>query len=260
MNKIVGVSLYDNDSITYLNPGNLELKRNTEVVAQTEKGTEFGRVVIPIIELENKPKQNYNKILRIASNQDATQHTNNIKDGKEALKTCKKIAKELNLDMQIIDAHFTFDRSQLVFKFLADGRVDFRELAKELANKYRTRIELRQIGVRDKAKEVGGCGMCGRKLCCSRFSDDFSAVSINMAKNQNIALNPNKINGVCGRLLCCLRYEDEIYKENRKSMPKLHSMVDIKGRKGKVIEVDIINKKYRVELTDGTVIEEDGSN
>ena len=260
MNKIVGVSLYDNDSITYFNPGDFELKRNVEVVVQTEKGTEYGSVVIPTIELEKKPKQNYNKILRIASEKDTTQHSNNLKDSKEALNSCKKIAKELNLNMQIIDAHFTFDRSQLVFKFLADGRVDFRELAKELANKYRTRIELRQIGVRDKAKAVGGCGMCGRQLCCSRFSDDFSAVSINMAKNQNIALNPNKINGVCGRLLCCLRYEDEIYKENRRCLPKINTTVDIKGNKGKVIEVDVVNQKYKVELTDGTVIVEDGNN
>ena len=246
MNKLVGVSLGDNDSVTYFYPGEYKLKRNVTVIVQTDKGLQFGKVVIPTMELEKKLKQRYNKVIRIASKQDFTQHYNNQKESKEALKTCKKIAKDMNLDMQVMDANYTFDRSQLIFRFLSDGRVDFRELAKELANKYKTRIELRQIGVRDKAKAVGGCGMCGRQLCCSRFSDDFSAVSINMAKNQNIALNPNKINGVCGRLLCCLRYEDEDYKESRRCLPKINTTVDTKDGKGKVFGIDVVSQKYKV--------------
>ena len=164
--------------------------------------------------------------------------------------------------MQIMDASFNFNRSQLLFRFISDSRIDFRQLAKELANKYKTRIELRQIGVRDKAKEVGGCGLCGRPLCCTRFGTETSSVSINMAKNQNISLNPNKINGLCGRLLCCLKYEDECYKECRQLLPKIGQVVNTEQGKGKVVSLDILNKKYVVNVPEvGNIeVEIDGSN
>lgn len=150
--------------------------------------------------------------------------------------------------MRIIDANYNFNRDQLIFQFSADNRVDFRNLAKRLASKYKTRIELRQIGVRDKAKEIGGIGICGRCLCCTKFLNDLDSVSINMAKNQNISLNPNKINGVCGRLLCCLKYEDECYKSCKKGMPELGSFIETTEGKGKVINVDILNRKYTVNI------------
>ena len=151
--------------------------------------------------------------------------------------------------MKLIDSSFTFDREQLMFHFLSDGRIDFRALAKDLAAIYKTRIELRQVGVRDKAKEIGGIGPCGRLLCCSKYLVDFDSVSINMAKNQNISLNPSKINGVCGRLLCCLTYENETYEEYRKELPDLGERVKYKGKSGKVVSLDILNKSYTI-LTD----------
>ena len=157
--------------------------------------------------------------------------------------------------MNIISAEYTFDRDKLIFYFLADNRVDFRQLARDLAAIYRVRIELRQVGPRDKAKEIGGYGMCGQKLCCARFLKELDTVSISMAKNQNIALNPNKINGLCGRLLCCLKYENEGYEKCRDKMPKIGDTVETKEGIGKVIELDILNQKYKVILEDDRLVE-----
>ena len=195
------------------------------------------------------------KVIKIASKKDFNKHLENIKDAKKALKECKKIVEKLNLDMQIIDANYTFNRDQLVFRFLADNRVDFRDLAKQLAAIYKTRIELRQVGVRDKAREIGGLAPCGQRLCCSKYSYDFNSVSINMAKNQNIALNPNKINGVCGRLLCCLKYEDENYTENRDKLPNIGDIVKTEYGEGTVINLDILNLKYKVETKNNGIVE-----
>ena len=157
--------------------------------------------------------------------------------------------------MYIIDASYTLDRSQLFFRFMADERVDFRSLAKDLATIYKTRIELRQVGVRDKAKEVGGYGSCGRPLCCAKYLSDFDSVSINMAKNQNIALNPTKINGVCGRLLCCLKYEDECYKDLRQGLPKVGKKVQTEQGEGKVISIDVLKGTYRVNIPEVGIVE-----
>ena len=157
-----------------------------------------------------------------------------------------QLIKDYNLSMKLISATYNFTKSQLWFKFYSDSRVDFRKLAKDLAKIYHTRIELRQVGVRDKAKEIGGCGQCGRDLCCKGFLKEFNSVSINMAKNQSIALNPNKINGICGRLLCCLKYENDCYKECRKNLPKIGEIVDFKSVKGKVINVDPLAQKFKV--------------
>ena len=221
MIKVVGVSFDGNKQIYYFNPKSLDLKRNITVIVETERGLQFGKVELPPFEIDEKTlRSELRDVIRISTKKDYMDYKKNVKDSKEALVRCKRLVEEMNLDMQIMDASFTFDRSQLVFRFLSDSRVDFRKLARELANSYKTRIELRQVGVRDKAKEIGGCGLCGRQLCCSRFGSDFTSVSINMAKNQNLSLNPNKINGVCGRLLCCLKYENDMYKEYRKSYLK----------------------------------------
>ena len=200
---VVGVNFKPHGQVYYFDPGKFNLKPNITVIVETEHGLQFGTVINPKIEI-NSPQKDLKKIIRIANKNDFTKHKKNIKDSAEALRVCRKIVERNNMNMHIIDASYTFDRDKLIFRFLSDTRIDFRELARELASIYKVRIELRQIGIRDKAKEVGGYGPCGQKLCCARFLQDLNAVSINMAKNQNIALNPSKINGVCGRLMCCL--------------------------------------------------------
>ena len=175
-----------------------------------------------------------------------------------ALSDAKKFAKELELDMNFVDCFYTLNQNQLIFNFTADDRIDFRNLAKKLAGKYKTRIELRQIGVRDKAKRIGGIGPCWLFLCCNTFLTDFNSVSINMAKNQNLALNPSKINGLCGRLYCCLSYEDEVYTKLRKNLPEVGEIINKKGVKGKVISLDILNNKYRIETEDKGIVDLNG--
>lgn len=258
MIKVVGVSLSDSKQIYYFNPKNFDLKRNITVIVETERGLQFGKVELPPFEIdENILKSELKDVIRISTKKDYMEHKKNIKDSQEALSKCKQLVEKFELDMQIMDANFAFDRSQLVFRFLSESRVDFRKLAKELANCYKTRIELRQVGVRDKAKEVGGYGSCGRELCCSKFLCDFDSVSINMAKNQNIALNPTKINGVCGRLLCCLKYEDACYRECGKNLPKVGKKVETEFGEGKVISVDILKQKYKVDVKDSGIVEVD---
>lgn len=258
MIEVVGVSFKKNSKIYYFSPKTMQLKKGTSVIVKTERGLQIGTV-----ELENtkifREKINVplNDVIRVASKKDKIQYEKNVEEEKKALKKCKELVKEYKLNMVILDANYTFDKSQLLFTFLSDTRVDFRKLAKELASIYKTRIELRQIGVRDKAKEVGGYGSCGRQLCCSKFLCDFDSVSINMAKNQNIALNPTKINGVCGRLLCCLKYENECYKEYSKKLPKVGKKVETEFGEGKVISVDILKQKYRVNVKDKGIVEVD---
>ena len=212
MKEAIGITFKPKGRVYYFDFNDLELKLGDKVIVETDKGLQFAEVSTNLKNINEKNLGTpLKKIIRIASKEDFKQYDKNIKEASTALLEAKKIAKNLELDMQILDASYTFDRNQLIFNFLADGRIDFRELAKKLAQIYHTRIELRQIGVRDKAKEIGGLGPCGRPLCCNTFLTDFASVSINMAKNQYIALNPTKINGVCGRLLCCLNYEDEVY-------------------------------------------------
>ena len=259
--KVVGIAFDNNKQIYYFNPKTFDLRRNVTVIVETERGLQFGKVILPPFEIEeDKIKSILKDVIRISTKKDYLEYKKNLRDAETALVKCKKLIEKLELNMQVMDANFTFDRSQLLFRFLSDNRVDFRQLAKELANIYKTRIELRQVGVRDKAKEIGGCGLCGRQLCCARFNSDMSSVSINMAKNQNISLNPNKINGVCGRLLCCLKYEDETYKEYKKDLPKVGNIVDTDKGRGKVVSVDILNKKYSVDIKDVGIVEIDGSN
>lgn len=237
---------------------NIDVKKSDYVIVETERGTQFGKVV----ELlgESKDNENHTNILKIANDKDIEQNEKNKKDSKEALIKAQEIANEYELDMKFIDCCFTFDRKQLVFQFLADNRIDFRELAKSLASIYKTRIELRQVGVRDKAKEISGIGPCGRKLCCSCFLNDLDSVGIAQVKNQNLSLNPNKINGLCGRLLCCLKYEDELYSENRKEMPEVGKTIKYNGEEVTVLSIDIPNKKYVAITKDNSKIEVDLNN
>ena len=174
-------------------------------------------------------------------------------DADKALIKCNSLIEKYNLEMKIIDVSYTFDREQLIFRFVSDSRVDFRQLAKDLGSIFKTRIELRQVGIRDKAKEIGGFGPCGRKLCCNSFLTEFDSVSINMAKNQNLSLNPTKINGVCGRLLCCLKYENDNYTEYKKDLPDVGSRVKTENGEGKVISVDVFKRIYKVLLSDGEI-------
>ena len=247
------VKVIINKEIHFFAPFKSNLKPNITVIVEKENALEFGRVENPSVMVDENVE--LNRIIRISSKRDYQNYIQNQKDAKAALKVAKELVNELGLNMYIIDATYNFERSKLFFRFLADNRVDFRDLAKELASIYRTRIELRQIGIRDKAKEVGGIGMCGRCLCCTKFLNDFDSVSISMAKNQNIALNPSKINGLCGRLLCCLKYEDENYKECKKCLPKVGSVIETEKGKGTVKEVDILNKKYKVETKENGIIE-----
>jgi len=256
MTEIVGVSFKKNSKTYYFSPNGLKLKKGINVIVKTERGLQFGTVEFENRQLEDlNVKIPLNEVVRISSKKDYNQHSKNIEDAKVALKKCKQLVEQYKLNMVILDANYTFDRSQLLFNFLSEKRIDFRKLAKDLANIYKTRIELRQIGIRDKAKNIGGCGSCGRPLCCSKFLNDFDSVSISMAKNQNIALNPNKINGVCGRLLCCLKYEDDCYKECGKKLPKVGKKVETEFGEGKVISIDILKQKYKVDVKNHGIIE-----
>lgn len=258
MIEIVGVSFKPKSKIYYFSPNGMKLKKDINVIVKTERGLQLGIIELGNTQIdESNIKSSLSEVVRIASKKDYDKHIKNINDAKKALKKCKELVEQHNLNMVILDANYTFDRSQLLFTFLADNRVDFRKLAKDLANNYKTRIELRQVGVRDKAKEIGGYGSCGRELCCSKFLCDFDSVSINMAKNQNIALNPTKINGVCGRLLCCLKYEDECYKECSKKLPKVGKKVQTEFGEGKVISIDVLKQKYRVDVKDHGIVEVD---
>ncbi len=241
--NLYGVVFKDNGKIYYFKSG-LELKINDYVIVETERGIQFAKIsTIPedvVLETEIK------EVVRIACEEDYEEHLKNLKEAEKALKKAIQFANDLDLKMRLTSAEFTFDRKQLLFQFTADDRIDFRDLAKKLASIYHTRIELRQIGARDKAKEIGGLGVCGRQLCCNNFLREMESVSMNMAKNQNLALTPNKINGLCGRLLCCLTYEDENYLKCSKGMPSVGNEINTKKGRGKVTSVDILNRKYKV--------------
>lgn len=256
MVKVVGIKFNNGGRIYYFSPGKLNIKINDNVIVETERGMQFATVATDIISQDSdKVFLPLKDVIRIATKEDKTINLKNISDANKALEYAKKIVEKEQLDMKLYEASYTFDRKKLVFKFVADERVDFRELAKLLAAKYKTRIELRQIGVRDKAKEIGGFGPCGRPLCCSDFLTNFDSVSINMAKNQGIALNPTKINGVCGRLLCCLGYEDGTYTEYKKDLPKQGEMIKYEGKVGRVSELNILKRSYKIKTEENEEIE-----
>lgn len=251
--KIVKVTLSNSKNVFFVDSKDFELFIGQNVVIKKDKYEYYATVVGNICEISNeKLSKEIAEVLRIATNDDKKQNEKNIKDSEKALIMACNFAKELNLKMRFLSSNFTFDRGQLIFIFVSDDRVDFRDLAKKLASVYKTRIELRQIGVRDKAKKIGGLGPCGRILCCNLFLNDFESVSINMAKNQYISLKPDKINGACGRLLCCLNYEDKQYSELKIGFPKIGSKVKINGKEGKVINYNLFNKKFTIETIDNT--------
>lgn len=255
MPSIVKVKFYNN-KVVYCKNEKFNLKKNLTVIVKTERGLQFGMVIdLHPVEIINEDLEK-NTIIRISTKQDYQRHLSNKDEEKRALLKCKQLSIKHNLNIQILDVDFTFDRSQLMFRFISDNRIDFRDLAKDLAYIYKTRIELRQIGIRDKAKEVGGLGPCGRTLCCAGFLKELNSVSISMAKNQGISLNPNKINGSCGRLLCCLNYEDEVYKECRKNLPCVGEKYEYNGEEGIVKSVDILSRKCKIELKKNEIVEE----
>ena len=251
---IVGIKLGDNGKTYFFNSNGFNLNVSDNVIVETEKGLQFGIVTeLSIDESQNKNLE-YKNVIRIANKNDIKKHNSNLKDAEKAIIKCSELIDKYELDMRIIDASYTFDREQLIFRFVSENRVDFRQLAKDLGSIFKTRIELRQVGIRDKAKEIGGFGPCGRKLCCNNFLTEFDSVSINMAKNQNLSLNPTKINGVCGRLLCCLKYENDNYTEYKKGMPDVGQRVKTDKGDGKVISVDVFKRSYKVLLPENEIL------
>ena len=256
MIEVAAVSFESIKHIYFYSPDGLPLKKGDLVVVNTDYGIQIGVVSKGCYQ---EKKENLDlpleKVLRLATSSDLQKNKENKKIADKALLDARKFSKELNLDMNFIDAFYNLDKTQLLFSFLSDARVDFRELAKKLAQKYKTRIELRQIGVRDKAKKIGGLGPCGLFLCCNSFLTDFNSVSINMAKNQFLALNPSKINGVCGRLLCCLGYENDVYTELKKDFPKVGMIADTPMGMGKVVSIDIFKRTYSVDFNEKGIME-----
>lgn len=260
MIKVVGIKFENSGKVYYFSPGNLKIKKNYNVIVETERGIQFGICATGIE--EKKEEDIYlplKEVTRVATKKDVEVNKKNKIASQKALVFSRELVEKENLDMKIYDASYTFDRKKLIFKFIADERVDFRNLAKVLAGKYKTRIELRQIGARDKAKEVSGLGPCGRPLCCSEFLTNFDGISINMAKNQGLALNPSKINGSCGRLLCCLGYEDEMYSYYKKNLPKIGQLVKTKEYTGRVKELSPLTNKFKIKTDDDMLIEIDGN-
>lgn len=256
MVDVVVIRLKTTKGMYFVSPNLIDVVNGDIVVFETENGLQLGEICSDVRkEKEENVDLPLPKVIRLATDDDYIRYNDNEKVREKALNDAKKISKELKLDMNFVEAYYNLDRSQLIFSFLADNRVDFRELAKKLAQKYKTRIELRQIGVRDKSKKIGGLGPCGLFLCCNTFLTDFNSVSINMAKNQFLALNPSKINGICGRLLCCLDYENDVYTELKKDLPKIGMMADTPFGMGKVVSVDVFKKTYSVDLKEKGIIE-----
>ncbi len=249
MIKVIGVRFKKAGKIYYFDPNELEINKEDYVIVETARGIEFGQCVIGIKEIdENDIIAPLKSVLRIANDEDIKKHNENKSKEEEALKICTEKIWEHGLMMKLIDVEYTFDNNKVIFYFTADGRVDFRDLVKDLATIFKTRIELRQIGVRDEAKMIGGLGPCGRPMCCSTFLGDFASVSIKMAKEQNLSLNPTKISGICGRLMCCLNYEQSTYEDIRKELPKVGSIVKTSEGTGEVIQNNIVKESVKVKL------------
>lgn len=254
MIKIVGVRFKNAGKIYYFNPVDFEIEKNIDVVVETARGLEYGKIVVGPKEIEEEKLISPLKpIIRIATEEDKAIYRENKEKAKETFEICQQKIKEHGLTMFLIDCEYTFDRNKLIFYFTAEGRIDFRELVKDLASIFKTRIELRQIGVRDEAKSIGGLGTCGRKLCCSSWLGDFQPVSIKMAKDQSLSLNPTKISGICGRLFCCLKYEHDVYVEAIEKMPVVGSVVKVENQKGKVIEINPLLEQIKIEFNDKTI-------
>ena len=260
MTRVIGVRFRTAGKIYYFDPGKLDIKRNDHVIVETARGIEYGTVVgDPKEEEDDKVIQPLKAVLRVATPKDDEQEQANKQREKEAFKICLEKIRKHDLQMKLIDAEYTFDNNKVLFYFTADGRIDFRELVKDLASVFKTRIELRQIGVRDETKILGGIGICGRPLCCHTHLSEFAPVSIKMAKEQNLSLNPTKISGVCGRLMCCLKNEEETYEELNRRLPNVGDFVTTEdGLKGEVHSVNVLRQlvKVVVDVDDEKEIQE----
>lgn len=257
MIKVIGVRFRTAGKIYYFDPLDVEFKRGDHVIVETARGVEFGLVVLPKKEVTDEEiTKPLKPIIRKATDEDIVKESENREKEKEAFKICKEKIKKHELEMKLISAEYTFDNNKVLFYFTADGRVDFRELVKDLASVFRTRIELRQVGVRDETKMLGGLGICGRPLCCSSYLSDFVPVSIKMAKEQNLSLNPSKISGTCGRLMCCLKNEEETYEELNRNLPAIGDFVTTSnGQRGKVQNVNVLRQLVRVVIEENDDIE-----
>ncbi len=254
MTKVVGVRFREAGKVYYFDPAELEIKRDDHVIVETARGLEYGTVVLGVCEVDDdKIIPPLKSVIRLATKADDEREANNRRKEIEALPICKEKIEKRNLPMKLINAEYTFDNNKILFYYFSDGRVDFRELVKDLAAVFHTRIEMRQVGVRDEAKLRGGIGICGRPLCCNTYMADFQPVSIKMAKEQNLSLNATKISGVCGRLMCCLKNEEETYEELNRNLPNVGDDVTINadGRKGVVSSVNVLRQIVKV------IVEED---
>ena len=251
MTRVIGVRFRQAGKIYFFAPGKLHIKKGDKVIVETARGVEFGSVVAGPKEVEDEEiMQPLKPVIRVATEEDKRTEEKNREKEKEAFDICLEKIRKHNLDMKLINAEYTFDNNKVLFYFTADGRIDFRELVKDLAAVFRTRIELRQIGVRDETKIRGGIGICGRPLCCNTYLSEFAPVSIKMAKEQNLSLNPTKISGVCGRLMCCLTNEEETYEELNSCLPALGDFVTTNdGLKGEVQSVSVLRQLVKVVVT-----------
>ncbi|MBI5975571.1 PSP1 domain-containing protein [Staphylococcus canis] len=249
MPLVVSVYFEKSNRLEYYSPESLDLHENQQVVVESKRGIELGVVKHTVREVEKEdvslPLQ---PVLRVATDDDITKYLANERAAMRALELCQSFVAELKLDMRVINCEYTLDRSKIIYNFTADERIDFRKLVRMLAQKLKTRIELRQIGVRDEAKILGGIGPCGRSLCCSTFLGDFEPVSIKMAKDQNLSLNPSKISGACGRLMCCLKYENDYYESAREKLPDVGEYVDTPDGQGEVVSLNMITVSMQVRL------------
>ena len=249
MRNIVGVKFRKNCKIYSFDPNGMIFEKGENVIVETVRGLEFGTIYVTNKDVNDEDViEPLKKVIRKATDEDIEKNKENIKKEKEAFNTFKEKVKEHNLDMKLVSSEFIFDNSKLLFYFTAEGRIDFRDLVKDIASIYKTRIELRQIGARDEVKMLGECGMCGRQLCCNSFLNDFEPVSIKMAKEQGLSLNPTKISGLCGRLMCCLKYEQNVYEEKLCRLPKVGSKIKTPDGEGIVNQLDILNEIVKVKI------------
>ncbi len=254
---VVGVRFKRAGKVYYFDPAEIKIAVNDDVIVETSRGMEYGQVVTGPVEINDEEVvAPLKKVIRKVTVQDTQKLAAVQEKVKQAFSVCEQKIAVHGLPMKLVEVEKTFDESKLIFYFTAEGRIDFRELVKDLAAVFRTRIELRQIGVRDEAKMMGGLGCCGRELCCATWLADFASVSIRMAKEQNISLNPTKISGICGRLMCCLKFENDLYEQSRQEFPPLNSPVTTSEGKGKVTGINILKKTIAVELKESKMIRE----
>lgn len=256
MTKVVGVKFRNTGKTYFFDPQDFSIAQGDYVIVETARGIEFGKVYLGITDMKNEDiSKPLKPVIRIANEEDHKQHLENESRRDETMTICQELIQKRNLDMKLVDVEFTISGNKVIFYFTADGRVDFRELVKDLASVFHMRIELRQVGSRDEAKMLGGIGNCGKSLCCTTWLSDFQPVSIKMAKNQNLSLNPTKISGVCGRLMCCLKYENDLYIKLRDGIPDNGEKVKTPDGMGKVFDTNILEETVRVRLFTGELDE-----